>query len=65
MFKDIKASANWVSVEPVNKGWSEKFGQDDIDGMVRRARAAFTNYDSFKNVVPKWYTDEYRAKYTV
>lgn len=23
MFKGIKASANWVSVEPVNKGWSD------------------------------------------
>ena len=45
--------------------WAEKFGQEDIDGMVRRARAAFANYDSFKTVVPKWYTDEYRAKYTV
>ena len=35
--------------------WAEKFGQDEIDGMVRRARNSMTN--DFKNTVPKWYSD--------
>ena len=76
MFKDIKSSVNRVSAEPVNKGWSDDkkylvktasgerllLRVSDIDGMVRRARAAFADYDNFKSVVPKWYTDEYRKK---
>ena len=44
--------------------WAEKFGQKDIDGMVRRARAAFADFDGFNSYVPKWYTDEYRKKYS-
>ena len=43
--------------------WAEKFGQKEIDGMVRRARAAFADFDGFNSYVPKWYTDEYRKKY--
>ena len=43
--------------------WAEKFGQKDIDGMVRRARAAFADFDGFNSYVPKWYTDEYSKKY--
>lgn len=35
--------------------WAEKFGQSDIDGMVRRCLAAFDHYDEFRQVVPKWY----------
>lgn len=35
--------------------WAEKFGQSDIDGMVKRCLAAFEDYDYFKRVVPKWY----------
>ena len=37
--------------------WAEKFGQDEIDGMVRRARNSMTNFNDFKNTVPKWYSD--------
>lgn len=37
--------------------WAEKFGQGDIDGMVRRARASMINFDDFKITVPKWYSD--------
>lgn len=37
--------------------WAEKFGQDEIDGMVRRARASMINFDDFKITVPKWYSD--------
>lgn len=37
--------------------WAEKFGQDEIDGMVRRARNSITNFNDFKNTVPKWYSD--------
>ena len=37
--------------------WAEKFGQDEIDGMVRRARNSMTNFNDFKKTVPKWYSD--------
>ena len=40
--------------------WAEKFGQADIDGMVRRCRTAFADYDGFRLTVPKWYTEAYR-----
>ena len=43
--------------------WAEKFGQKDIDGMVRRARMAFDDYDYFKLSVPKWYTRDYNSTY--
>ncbi len=36
--------------------WAEKFGQDEIDGMVRRARASMKNFDNFNLSVPKWYS---------
>jgi len=35
--------------------WAEKFGQEDIDGMVRRCLAAMEHYDGFAKVVPSWY----------
>lgn len=35
--------------------WAEKFGQAEIDGMVRRARASMMNFDDFMITVPKWY----------
>lgn len=38
--------------------WAEKFGQEDIDGMVRRCQAAMEHYDGFKSVVPSWYRAE-------
>ena len=40
--------------------WAEKFGQEDIDGMTRRARQAFENYNGFTEIIPKWYTDKYK-----
>ena len=43
--------------------WAEKFGQKDIDGMMRRARMAFDDYDYFKLSVPKWYTRDYNSTY--
>lgn len=36
--------------------WAEKFGREEIDGMVRRCRTAFEDYDGFRRIVPKWYT---------
>lgn len=36
--------------------WAEKFGQDEIDGMVRRARASMKNFDNCNLSVPKWYS---------
>lgn len=41
--------------------WAEKFGQKDIDGMVKRCKAAFEDYDGFKSCIPKWYTVWRRA----
>ena len=38
--------------------WAEKFGQDDVDGMVKRCRVAFDDYDGFQRCVPKWYVDK-------
>jgi len=35
--------------------WAEKFGQDDIDGMVARCLAAMKHYDEFRRVIPTWY----------
>jgi len=35
--------------------WAEKFGQEEIDGMVRRCLAAMEHYDGFTKVVPSWY----------
>lgn len=45
--------------------WAEKFGQEEIDGMVQRARNSFDNYDYFRLNIPKWYTTEYRRKYGI
>ena len=43
--------------------WAEKFGQEDIDGMVRRAKQAFENYDDFTIIIPKWYTNKYKERF--
>ena len=37
--------------------WAEPFGKADIDSMVRRAKAAFDDFDCFRRTVPKWYTE--------
>lgn len=39
--------------------WAEKFGQEEMDGMIRRCRTAFDNYDNFREHIPRWYTDKY------
>lgn len=38
--------------------WAEKFGQEDVDGMVKRCCVAFGDYDGFQRCVPKWYVDK-------
>lgn len=43
----------WSSLYSIK--WAEKFGQDEIDGMVKRCLKAFEDYDYFRCVVPKWY----------
>lgn len=43
--------------------WAEKFGQSDIDGMVRRAKQAFDNYDDFSKYIPNWYTNKYSMRF--
>ena len=43
--------------------WAEKFGEEEISGMKRRCLIAFEDYDNFKNIIPRWYTNNY-LKYT-
>ena len=38
--------------------WAEKFGQEDVDGMVKRCKAAMEHYDGFRRVVPTWYEEK-------
>ena len=40
--------------------WAEKFGQQEIDGMVARAKRAFADFDGFKKIIPRWYSDQYK-----
>ncbi len=43
--------------------WAEKFGQKEVDGMTKRCLEAFTHYDNFNLIIPKWYLqskDKYR-----
>lgn len=35
--------------------WAEKFGQDEINGMIKRCVKAFEDYDDFHRVIPVWY----------
>lgn len=35
--------------------WATKFGQEEIEGMIRRCRQTMKDYDSFTQVVPCWY----------
>lgn len=35
--------------------WATKFGQEEIEGMIRRCRQTMKDYDSFTQVVPRWY----------
>ena len=42
--------------------WAEKFGQSDIDGMVRRTKQAFDNYNDFSKYIPNWYTNKYSMR---
>lgn len=42
--------------------WAEKFGQSDIDGMVRGAKQAFDNYNDFSKYIPNWYTNKYSMR---
>lgn len=39
--------------------WAEKFGQADVDGMLRRWDKACHDYDDFRKVIPGWY-EEYK-----
>ena len=40
--------------------WAEKFGQQEIDGMVARAKRAFVDFNGFRKIIPNWYSDKYR-----
>lgn len=35
--------------------WAEKFGQNEMDGMIRRCKTAFEDYDGFEAIIPQWY----------
>ncbi|MEG0013489.1 MAG: phosphotransferase [Cellulosilyticaceae bacterium] len=38
--------------------WAIPFGKQDIEGMLRRRDLAFEDYEHFKLLIPKWYTDD-------
>lgn len=42
--------------------WAEKFGKEEIDGMVRRCSMAFEDYDGFRRDVPKWYEKGFQGR---
>ena len=35
--------------------WAEKFGQAEIDGMVKRCEVALKDYDGFRKSIPVWW----------
>lgn len=35
--------------------WAERFGQDEIENMVRICKKSFDHYNNFKNSIPNWY----------
>lgn len=35
--------------------WAEKFGQNDIDNMVRICRKSMEHYEDFSRTIPTWY----------
>ncbi|MBU5484586.1 phosphotransferase [Clostridium sp. MSJ-11] len=39
--------------------WSEKFGDNEIKGMKRRAMMTFQDYDNFQSIIPHWYKDNF------
>lgn len=38
--------------------WAEKFGQNDIDNMIKICRKSFLHYDNFKRSIPTWYEEK-------
>ncbi len=39
--------------------WAEKFGQDDVNSMVKRYHRALEDYSYFQDFIPRWYSDKY------
>ena len=35
--------------------WAEKYGQNDIDHMMRICQKSIAHYDHFKRLIPSWY----------
>jgi len=35
--------------------WAQSFGQQEVDGMIRRAQMILADFDQFESVVPNWY----------
>lgn len=40
--------------------WAEKFGETDIDHMVKICKKSFNHYNDFKLVKPLWYVDSWK-----
>lgn len=36
--------------------WAEKFGQEDIENMIKICKKSFIHYDDFNRRIPSWYT---------
>lgn len=37
--------------------WAKSFGQAEVEGMKKRYRYVLEQYDHFRRIIPKWYTD--------
>lgn len=35
--------------------WAIPYGQDEVDGMIERAKIVLSDYDHFQSVIPGWY----------
>lgn len=42
--------------------WAEKFGQQEIDNMIRICRKILGHYDNFTKIIPNWYEEYKRNK---
>ncbi|WP_379135396.1 phosphotransferase family protein [Paenibacillus sp. sgz500958] len=37
--------------------WAIPFGPSDVEGMIERYQTAFTDYDDFTRIIPRWYAE--------
>ncbi|MDV4151924.1 phosphotransferase [Clostridium sp. AL.422] len=42
--------------------WAEKFGQSDVEHMIKICKKSFKHYDNFNRRIPSWYIDYEKNK---